>query len=684
MRSSTYLALAFAFLSASVSADTFRTVDAIARALKFPNGETNAFEIQATVSAPPVVDLPRVAIPIADSTGCLVLRGVLRTGDVPPKGGDHIKLTGTIRCGKFRIPSANFSVQTITTGRSIPPPKQVTLTELKQGHFDWKYARLEGVVRDVLPSDTNANWIFLVLCADSDTISVAIPLNGTSLADFKSLLRKQVTVDGFCCPEDGSLRLYQGRIFQACGLSAVVVSPHEPQDPFGSADVKSLRFQHPSEIAVRGFARARGLVVCRWGRHDALLKTEDGDVIRLVCSDREPPARGTFVEAAGFPQSDLFHITLRHVIWRTAQEESIPLDPPRDVSPTALRVEMSQRAAALAELHGKTIRFTARVKSLPNPVLDDGILLVESDSWIIPVDVSSVPHAAEGIQPDACVDITATCVLSTEAWSPSLSFPQIHGFTAILNDEHDIRILARPPWWTIRRILIALGVVFSALVGLVIYGQISRARAILKKNERTRLAVELHDTLAQSLMGVSLELEAARNARGNTNAVMTEHLETASRILSSCRQELKDCLWDLRNNALDEPELSNAIRTTLQPHIDDERLSIRCNQPFGVLRDTAKHALMRIVRELVINALRHGNASHIRIAGCIERDNLLVSVTDNGYGFEPDCAPGILEGHFGLQGIRERISELHGTVTIRSSIGKGTRCRIIMPIRANS
>lgn len=679
MRHKAHLTLAFALLSTCVFAETLRTVDILASALKSSGDTTLAFDIQATVSAPPVVDRPRIAIPIVDGTGCIALRGVLQSGQEPPKVGDRIQLTGTIRCGKFRSPSANFSVKTITTGRSIQPPKRVTITELKQGRYEWEYARLEGIVRDVLPSDTNANWIFLVLCADNDTISVAIPLNGTPVADFRGLLRKQVAVDGFCCPEDGSLRLYQGRIFQASGLSSVAVSPHDLQDPFGSADVKSLRFRHPSEIAVRGFARARGLVVCRWGRHDALLRTEDGDVIRLVCSDREPPARGTFVEAAGFPQSDLFHITLCHVLWRRAKEQAIPLGRPRDVSPTALRVEMNQRAAALAELHGKPIHFTARVKSLPNPVLDDSILLVESDSWIIPVDVSSVPHAVEGIQPDARVDITATCVLTTEAWSPSLSFPQIHGFTAVVNEDAGLKVVERPPWWTVRRTLAAIGFAFLCLVGLVIYGQVSRAKAVLRTNERTRLAVELHDTLAQSLTGVSLELEAARNAQEDGGSAATGHLDTAARVLASCRQELKNCLWDLRNKALEEENLEDAIRMTLRPLVDDERLSIRFNMPRRHLSDSGAHALLRVIRELILNAIRHGKATRIRIAGCIENRIILCSVIDNGTGFDPKAAPGVLQGHFGLQGLRERIAELHGTITIDSRIGKGTKARITLP-----
>lgn len=659
-----------------------RTVDELSAELRQGRQASVGFELEATISAPPVDDSTRIAIPISDSTGCQVLRGNSKNVGRRLHAGDRVKMKGTVSRNKFQIPSVSFAIQTVTAGQEVPQPRRATIVELKQGCCDWEYARIEGIVRDVLPSDTNSSWIFLVLCADNDTISVALPLNDTPLGDFNALLRKRIAVDGFCCPEDGSLRLYQGRIFQACGLSAIAQCRNAPQDPFLSDDVKSLRFQHPSEIAVRGFASTRGRIVCRWGRHDALLRAEDGDTIRLVCSDCEPPERQAFVEAVGFPQSDLFHITLRHVLWRATKPQKIPLDSPREVSPAALRVEMSKTSAALAELHGKSIRFDALVKSLPNPDLHDDILLVESDSWLIPVDISSAPQALDGIQPGTLVKLTATCVLTTEPWSPSLSFPQIHGFTAILNDKNDIRILARPPWWTIGRILTAVGIMFLALVVLLIYGQVSRAKAVLKKNERTRLAVELHDTLAQSLMGASLELEAASNAQGNANAVMTEHLNAASRILSACRQELKDCLWDLRSNALDEPELSAAIRTTLQPHIDDERLSVRCNLPYNLLHDTAKHALLRIVRELVVNALRHGSATHVRIAGCIDNNHILVSVSDNGCGFEPSTAPGILQGHFGLQGIRERIAELHGNIKLKSTVGKGTNCRISIPVRS--
>ena len=71
----------------------------------------------------------------------------------------------------------------------------------------------------------------------------------------------------------------------------------------------------------------------------------------------------------------------------------------------------------------------------------------------------------------------------------------------------------------------------------------------------------------------------------------------------------------------------------------------------------------------------------MKIAGCIENGQLLFSVQDNGCGFNPDTCPDGAQGHFGLEGIRERIRPMHGTLTITSSSGKGTRAVVTIPLR---
>ena len=103
------------------------------------------------------------------------------------------------------------------------------------------------------------------------------------------------------------------------------------------------------------------------------------------------------------------------------------------------------------------------------------------------------------------------------------------------------------------------------------------------------------------------------------------------------------------------------------------QLAVRFNVPRTRLSDNTVHALLRIIRELSINAVRHGRASTIRIAGSLDGDTLAFSVRDDGCGFDPTSAPGVLQGHFGLEGIRERVRALGGTLTIESAPGCGAK-----------
>ena len=103
---------------------------------------------------------------------------------------------------------------------------------------------------------------------------------------------------------------------------------------------------------------------------------------------------------------------------------------------------------------------------------------------------------------------------------------------------------------------------------------------------------------------------------------------------------------------------------------------MRFNVPRKLLPDNTTHALLRIVRELTQNAIRHGRAKTIRIAGCLENDRLLFSVSDDGCGFDTQNCPNVQLGHFGLQGIRERINQFGGEMSIKSEIGNGTKVTI--------
>lgn len=126
--------------------------------------------------------------------------------------------------------------------------------------------------------------------------------------------------------------------------------------------------------------------------------------------------------------------------------------------------------------------------------------------------------------------------------------------------------------------------------------------------------------------------------------------------------------------------MNSAILRTLTPHVGAKRVDVRFDAPRRRLSDNTAHAVLRIVRELTVNAIRHGGATRVKIAGAMDGDQLLFSVTDNGCGFDPDAAPGILQGHFGLAGIQERTQQLNGGMEITSAPGKGTKIRVVVSI----
>ena len=267
------------------------------------------------------------------------------------------------------------------------------------------------------------------------------------------------------------------------------------------------------------------------------------------------------------------------------------------------------------------------------------------------------------------------------------------GRMLIIPDETAIRVIARPSWWTARKLIAVIGFLSAALLAVLLWNaalrilverrshallreQIAHVSAELKTAERTRLAVELHDSIAQNLTGVSFQINAARRIAGTEHSAAEQTLTLASQTLQSCRNELRNCLWDLRNQSLDESDVSAAILRTLHPYLDKTKLTIRFNVPRAKLTDHTLHALLRIIRELVSNAIVHGRAKHIWIAGGLDGKTLLFSVRDDGSGFDPDAAPGSAQGHFGLQGIRERVRKFSGILKIESAPNRGCKVTV--------
>ena len=208
----------------------------------------------------------------------------------------------------------------------------------------------------------------------------------------------------------------------------------------------------------------------------------------------------------------------------------------------------------------------------------------------------------------------------------------------------------------------------------------ARVEDLTIANERQRMARELHDTLSQGLAGLILQLEAADAHLGNHNdekarSIIANTMLQARATLADARHAIDD----LRQAALGE--LDSDIRAEISRF--EDATGIPCNfrsEPTSPLPDPLKETILRSVTEALTNIANHAEAHHVAIQIQDDDHGLLVTIQDDGTGFDASSIPA---GHYGLLGIRERVRLARGTFDLQSEKGKGTTLKIRVPLAAD-
>ena len=200
--------------------------------------------------------------------------------------------------------------------------------------------------------------------------------------------------------------------------------------------------------------------------------------------------------------------------------------------------------------------------------------------------------------------------------------------------------------------------------------------------ERNRLARELHDTLAHTLSGVSVQLEAVR-ALWNTRP--NEAQKMLNQALSDTRHGLTDtrrALEDLRIEPLEDLGLKLALEQLCIAFNERTGIEISIDLPDALnitaLSVAAQNCIYRTVQEALANIDRHAAARLVTLGltYSAEENQLILCITDDGRGFDLGEKPE--EGHFGLRGIRERAELIGGTCEINSQPGEGTTITLLL------
>ncbi len=208
-----------------------------------------------------------------------------------------------------------------------------------------------------------------------------------------------------------------------------------------------------------------------------------------------------------------------------------------------------------------------------------------------------------------------------------------------------------------------------------------RIEALTLAAERQRMARELHDTLAQGLAGLLLQLEAADShldaGRGErAQGIVQQAMARARATLAEARRAIDD----LRATQLSAPDLADAIRDEAT-HFSDAT-GIPCDLdlalPDALPTALCEHAL-RAVAEGLTNVARHAQAQQVEVRAAEDGAWLTIEVRDDGAGFDPEAALS-RAGHYGLLGLRERARLSGGTLEIDSAPGEGARLTLRLPL----
>ncbi len=200
-------------------------------------------------------------------------------------------------------------------------------------------------------------------------------------------------------------------------------------------------------------------------------------------------------------------------------------------------------------------------------------------------------------------------------------------------------------------------------------------------NERHRMARELHDTLAQGLVGLTLQLEAAdshlTNGRaGKAHEIVMQTITRGREALSDARR----AIYDLRSGDDSEGNLPQAIGEEIGRFkaASGMSCSLALSLEHPIPPATADN-ILRCIREGLTNVLRHAQANDASVTVAERHDHLEVVIRDDGVGFEPATIPA---GHYGILGMHERTRTSGGTVDIESAPGSGTTLRMRFAVAA--
>lgn len=591
--------------------------------------------------------------------------------------GDKLWISGVTKAADFLIAISPQEIKVTTHGEAIhyhpiPAgdlflPKQecqpVEVDAVVKGTFLSDHDRQPMLTLELSKEGWNFRGIF-----NQEESSNGLPLN---------LIEKHVRVRGVAASGFNDQRQLTVRLIWISNRESVTVLDElemKGEVPLLAVD-QLLRVDSP----LRQRVRVRGLIThVAYGR-GFYLRGEGGSMMiqtgRMISEQV-----GDTVEAEGYPVMTPFRPSLSLVELRKL-EASRQEPAPMKFHPSASRTSADQ--AELVTLEAQVMEVLKGETNLR--------LLCRAEGHSFHAYLENPATPMEMPVPEMGVRLTGICELLSD--HPQKLTRYASGFQLTVRTGGDIQILSRPPWLNKERTIMASGIacLLALAVGawaITLNRQVKAQATLIRQHamheatheERSRIARDLHDTLEQELMGVTLLLDDTAAKLNGAESKVGAQLGLARKLLRRAREESRSTIRDLRSVTLEMRGLHAALEEMTRPIASAAGLALHVSikgEPQR-LKGTLENHLLLMVREAVSNAARHAEATKVEVIVEYLGETLRVEVRDDGRGFDVAHTPptGL---HFGLRGLRERAEKIGGSLRIVSKPQTGTSVIITAP-----
>ncbi len=590
-----------------------------------------------------------------------------------PQVGEFWQVEGVSGAGAFSPFVLAANLHHVGAGQ-MPEPVRPAWDQMINGSLDNQYVEIQGII-----TRTDSKSLELL----THWGKIAITVFGRDMKEFAPYENKLVRLRG-CLKAlwDGTTHQLK---FGAVRLDDVIIGVDQAAqaDPFSlppKAANQLKLFDYHAGVFRR--VHVAGQIVGRWGHDFFLMDGQTG--LRFIGDETNGLSIGDQVQVVGYPDlgrpSPMLHDTVFRITGRA------PLPSPTRLSPrnllqvehdsTRVQIDASLvnlqvgRSETILEMRCELQHFVARLPT------NDG----KRSSWA----------------PGSHLRLTGVYAGHGVA---SLEGDMLAGFDLLLNSPLDVQVLAKAPWWTFRRLMLAIGVLMGllGLAGvwiLLLRGQVSSRTAQLESanrerekaerarvldEERLRIARDLHDDLGSSLTEItmlgSMGLNESKDTRGDYISQIVKKARASVTALDvivwavNPRENTLQSLADYLAGFADEFLNSSGIAC---------RIAMPVSFPSIILEGRTRHELFLAAKEALNNSVRHGLPSEVELGVVLDEKQLSITVRDNGVGFDPAAK----DSSHGLGNMRGRLEKLGGQCQIESAAGRGTLVTLRFPLSA--